>query len=181
LIHTRRGLVAADEVGNIYCSLFGNFLVADQKLRLGEPEEAISHLERSSELAQYCNAGGLEALGQAWLAAARASLGDLDPAEFDAPLARAIDGGSRSGEAAVRLHRAIAVAGAAQPERSFKDFERAVVLFKEISARPNLARTHHAYGQALEAAGRGDDAAAHLREAERLFADLGIEPDPVAA
>ena len=87
----------------------------------------------------------------------------------------------RSGEAAVRLHRAIAVAGAGQPERSFEDFERAVVLFAEISARPNLARAHHAYGQALEAAGRTTDAAAHLREAERLFADLGIEPDPVAA
>ena len=182
LIHTRRGLVAADEVGNIYRSLFGNFLVADQKLRLGEPEEAISHLERSSELAQYCNAGGLEALGQAWLAAARASLGDLDPAEFDAPLARAIDAGSRNGEAAVRLHRADrgCRGGAAGTLVRRLRTSGCPLHHDQRQAEPG-ARAHHAYGQALEAAGRTADAAAHLRTAEQLFADLGIEPDPVTA
>jgi tetratricopeptide (TPR) repeat protein len=181
LVHTRRGLAAAEDVGNVFCSLFGNFLVADQKLRMGDPEDAISHLERSSELAEYCNAGGLEALGQAWLAAARARLGNHDPEQFNTPLATAVNAGSRSGEAMVRLHRAIAVAGSGQPERSFEDFERAIALLTEIGGRPNLARTHHAYGQALEAAGRSAEAEAQLREADQIFATLGIQPDPVAA
>jgi Flp pilus assembly protein TadD len=81
----------------------------------------------------------------------------------------------------VRLHRAIAVAGSGQPERSFEDFERAIALLTEIGGRPNLARTHHAYGQALEAAGRSAEAEAQLREADQIFTTLGIQPDPVAA
>jgi class 3 adenylate cyclase/tetratricopeptide (TPR) repeat protein len=177
--HTRRGIDGAVEVGNTFCTLAGNFMVADQKLRLGDVEGAIGHLETSTGLAEYCNAGGFEALGQAWLASARARLGNLDPSQFDEPLQMAIAGGSRSGEALVRFQRAVAVAGEGRLEESFEDFERALALFESYGGRPNMARAHHAYGQALEAAGHLDDAREHFRAADRIFEELGITPDPV--
>lgn len=178
LVHTRRGLEAAEAVGNTFCTLAGNFLVADQKLRLGEVEEAITHLETSTGLAEYCNAGGYEALGQAWLAAARARLGDHDPREFTAPLDAAMTSGSRSGEALVRLHRAVAVASRGRPEEAFDDFRRAISLFSEYGGRPNEGRAHHAFAQALEASGMTDRAQEHFRAADQIFDDLGIRPDP---
>lgn len=178
LVHTRRGLELAESVGNTFCSLTGNFFVADQKLRLGEPEEAIAHLEKSNDLASYCNAGGYEALSQAWLAAARARMGRLDRAEFEGPLQKAVSAGSRAGEAMVLLNRAIALAGDGYHDEAAPDFERARVLFADIRARPSLARTLHAYGQTLQAAGRSEEGAALLREAAELFGQLGIQPDP---
>lgn len=181
LVHTRKGLEAAEAIGNTFCSLAGNFMVADQQLRLGAVDDAITHLERSTGLAEYCNAGGYEALGQAWLAAARARQGGLDPSSFDDPLAKAMGAGSRSGEALVRLHRAVATTGSGRPEDAFEDFERAIELFHEFGGLPNAARAHHAYGQALEAAGSAEQAGTHLREAEAIFARLGIKPEPAAA
>ncbi len=178
--HTRRGLEAADEVGNTFCSLAGNFMVADQQMRLGKVETAISHLEESTGLAEYCNAGGYEALGQAWLAAARARMGSIEINAFDEPLAQSVAAGSRSGEALVRLQRAIAVSGAGNPLQAADDFERAIQLFEEYGGLPNLARAHHAYGAALEAAGDPDKATTHLSHAERLFRQLGITADPIA-
>ncbi len=181
LVHTRKGLEAAEAIGNTFCSLAGNFMVADQQLRLGAVDAAITHLERSTGLAEYCNAGGYEALGQAWLAAARAQQGGLEPSSFDEPLAMARQAGSRSGEALVRLHRAVATAGSGRPEDAFDDFERAIELFHEFGGLPNAARAHHAYSQALEAAGRVEDAATHLRDAQKIFSRLGIKPDPATA
>jgi tetratricopeptide (TPR) repeat protein len=178
LVHTRKGLEAAEAIGNTFCSLAGNFMVADQQLRLGAVDAAITHLERSTGLAEYCNAGGYEALGQAWLAAAQARIGDLDPASFDEPLAKATAAGSRSGEALVRFHRAVATAASGRPEDAFGDFVRAIELFSGFGGLPNAARAHHAYGQALEAAGLADEAERHLREAEAIFSTLGIKPDP---
>ncbi len=179
LVHTRRGLEGAEAVGNTFCTLAGNFMVADQKLRLGEVNDAIAHLETSTGLAEYCNAGGYEALGQAWLAAAKARQGDLDPAGFAEPLEAAVASGSRSGEAMVRLHRAVAVAAEGSTQAAFEDFERALDLFGEYGGRPSEARAHHAFAQALEAVGFSDRAQEHFREAERIFTELGIRPDPV--
>ena len=178
LVHTRRGLEAAEAVGNTFCTLAGSFMVADQQLRLGEVDDAITHLERSTGLAEYCNAGGYEALGQAWLAAARAKQGGLDPASFDEPLGKATSSGSRSGEALVRFHRAVATAGSGRPEDAFADFERSLELFVGYGGLPSAARAHHAYGQALEAAGLVEEAEEHLRAADAIFARLGIKPDP---
>lgn len=180
LEYTRRSLDAAEAVGNTFCALAGNFLLADQKLRLGDTQEAIGHLERSTGLAQYCHAGGFEALGQAWLTAARARTGSLDPAGFTAPLETAVRAGSRSGEAMVRLQRAMAVAGAGRPQDTFDDFERALALFADYGALPALARAHGAYGRVLHALGRPEDAASHLRRAGAILTELGLNPDPAA-
>lgn len=181
LEYTRRGIEGAETHGNTFCNLAGNFKLADQQLRLGEVDSAIEHLEKSTGLAQYCNAGGYEVLGQAWLAMARSRAGDLRPEDFESPLSSAIESGSRSAEGLVRLKRAIAMADASETESAWADFERAIELFADYGGRPNLARAHHSYGQALEAAGRADEALSHLRTAEQIFGDLGIRPDPGGA
>lgn len=179
LEYTRRGIEGAEAHGNTFCNLAGNFKLADQQLRLGEVESAIQHLEKSTGLAQYCNAGGYEVLGQAWLAMARSRVGDLRPRDFEAPLNSAIESGSRSAEGLVRMQRAITMADAGESDAAWPDFERAIELFVGYGGLPNLARAHHSYGQALEAAGRVDEAISHLREAQQIFAELGIRPDPV--
>lgn len=179
--YTRRGIEGAETHGNTFCNLAANFKLADQQLRLGNVDSAITHLEKSTGLAQYCNAGGYEVLGQAWLALARSRAGDNRPEDFDAPLGAAIEAGSRSTEGLVRLKRGIALAAGGQSEEAWSDFERAIALFADYGGLPNLARAHHAYGQALEAAGRAEQAVSHLRTAEETFTELGIRPDPVAS
>jgi class 3 adenylate cyclase/tetratricopeptide (TPR) repeat protein len=178
--YTRRGIEGAEAHGNTFCNLAANFKLADQQLRLGNVGSAITHLEKSTGLAQYCNAGGYEVLGQAWLAMARSRAGDPRPEDFDAPLAAAIDSGSRSTEGLVRLQRGVTLAADGQTAEAWTDFERAIELFDAYGGLPNLARAHHAYGEALEAAGLPDEAISHLRKAEELFTRLGIRPDPVA-
>lgn len=106
---------------------------------------------------------------------------DLRMEDFEAPLAAAIEMGSRSAEGLVRMQRAIAVAGVGDPEGSFDDFERAIELFAAYGGLPNLARARHAYGEALEAGGKHDESVEQLQEAQALFETLNITPDPVAS
>lgn len=179
MVYTQRGIEGAEKHGNTFCNLAGNFKLADQQLRLGQVETAITHLERSTSLAQYCNAGGYELLGQAWLAMARSRAGDPRPEDFEVPLSRAIESGSRSAEGLVRLQRAISLSGGANGEHVWSDFEKAIELFADYGGLPNLARAHHAYGEALEAAGEIEKSVGHLRAAEEIFERLKIRPDPV--
>ena len=179
LKHTRRGMELAADTENLYCELVGNFLVADQQLRLGQAEAAIPHLEKSFELGEYCNAAGFMMLGRAWIASARAQLGDVNPDGYSTSLEEAIAAGSRSGEAAVRLHRAILVSGMPEPDwdAAFADFERSIALLSEIEARPDEARAIHAYAMALDAAGR-PEGVAKLAEASQRFEELGMTLEP---
>ncbi len=179
LAHTRRGIEGAAGASNIQCELVGNFMVADQKLRSGDAASAISHLERTFELGEFCNAVAIVKLGQAWLTSAKASLGDLDPEGFAAPLAMAQAGGSRSGEAAVRVQRALTISASAEPDwpLAFEDFERAIGLLGSIDARPDQARAVHAYANALDAAGRDEESGTQLEAAMAMFDEMGIRPD----
>ena len=115
----------------------------------------------------------------AWLAAAKSKTGDVGPEAFDQPLEAAVASGSRSTEGLVRLQRAVALAAAGSHDQAVPDFERSIALFAGYGGLPNLARAHHAYGQALEAVGDRDGSTAHLRTAEQMFTDLGIQPDLV--
>lgn len=179
LAHTRLGTDTAEGAGNIECTLVGNFLIADQQLRSGDAAAAIPHLEKTFELGEFCNAEAMVALGKAWMATARAALGDLDAEAFAAPLEKALAVGSRSGEAAVRLQRAVAISGGSAEEwaQAVTDFERAIELFESIEARPDQARAIHAYANALEAAGRQDDSRVQLAAATAMFDSMGINPD----
>jgi len=183
LDHTLRGIELAAGASNIQCELVGNFMVADQQLRRGDAEAAISHLERTFELGEFCNAFAIVKLGEAWLTSAKASLGELDPEGFAGPLAMAQAGGSRSGEAAVRVQRAIATSASSEPdwESAFGDFGQAIELLGSIDARPDQARAIHAYANALDAAGRDEESRVQLDAAMAMFDEMGIRPDMVPA
>ena len=88
---------------------------------------------------------------------------------------------SRSGEAAVRLHRAIAMSATPEPDWSsaFADFERSIELLDEIEARPDQARAMHAYAMALDSAGR-PDGVAKLAQASDLLERLGMSAEAPA-
>ena len=68
---TSDGVRLADEVGNTYCSLVGNFYLGDQYLRR-ERRRRHGVAERSRELAEFCDAGSIISLSDAWLGAANA-------------------------------------------------------------------------------------------------------------
>jgi class 3 adenylate cyclase/tetratricopeptide (TPR) repeat protein len=180
LAHTQRAIEQANEVGNIACALVGSFLLGDQHLRLGDATAAIPALERSSELAQYCDAGSFAALSGAWLAAARARAGADLQAElerFAASLEAAQVNGDQFGAGAIHLHRATILA--AQPEPDWdaviRDFESAVAIFERIGARPALGRALHGYGMVLEIAGRDAEATAMLKRAASVLDELTVD------
>lgn len=174
---TREGVRMADEVGNTYCSLVGNFYLGDQHLRRGEADDAVAAIERSRELAQFCDAGSIVSLSDAWLGAARARLdgGDLEPFEPALEHARAI--GDRYGASLVRQLRARARAAGADVdwERSIDDLQAAAEGLEDLGARPSLARVLADLGRALAAAGRDDEAAAAERRAGELARSMNLE------
>jgi tetratricopeptide (TPR) repeat protein len=72
-------------------------------------------------------------------------------------------------------------------ERAIQRWQRGILEGERMRARPELARTYLELGQRLVAAGQGDRivgdhrAAGYVERAERWLADLGLEPDTVAA
>jgi class 3 adenylate cyclase/tetratricopeptide (TPR) repeat protein len=172
--YTSKGVAAAEAVGNTFCTLAGRFIMGEIQLQLGEVDDAIANLEKSTGLAQYCNAVGYEVLGQAWLASAHARQGPLQRADFDEPLQRAKAMGTQRGEGLVLLQRAMSGTDHGAYPEAFADYARALQCFTAIGARPLVARTEHAFGQALAASGKTDEAQPHLDTAQQLFAELGI-------
>jgi tetratricopeptide (TPR) repeat protein len=175
------GVQLADEVGNTYCSLVGNFFLGDQYLRRGEAESAVASLTRSRELAEFCDAGSLMSLSDAWLGAANARLveaGDLRV--FDAPLRHARVIGDRYGESLVLQLRSRARASQPDPDwaSSIDDLQSAAKHLEDLGARPALTRVLRDLGRALSEAGRGEAAADVLRRADELTRTMGMSPDP---
>jgi tetratricopeptide (TPR) repeat protein len=176
---TTDGVQLADEVDNTLCSLVGNFFLGDQHLRRGEPEEAVASLRRSRELAEYCDAGSIVSLSDAWLSAARASLGSNDLEAFEPPLQHARAIGDRYGASLVlQLRaRARAVERDADWERAIEDLEQAAGELEELGAQPSLARVLTDLGRALEGAGRDEEAADVGRRADELVQSMGLQPE----
>ncbi|HSI81527.1 MAG TPA: hypothetical protein VK919_12845 [Solirubrobacterales bacterium] len=179
---TREGVRLADEVGNTYCSLVGNFYLGDQHLRRGEPGDAVASIERSRELAEFCDAGSIVSLSDAWMGAARAA-GDTDELDaFEAPLQHARALGNRHGASLVLQLRARARAAPPDPDwqGSIEDLRAAASDLEDLGARPVLARVLADLGRALAAAGRTDEAADASRRAEELAQSMGLNPEPPA-
>ena len=179
---TREGVRLADEVGNTYCSLVGNFYLGDQHLRRGEANDAVASIERSRELAQFCDAGSIVSLSDAWLGAARAPVDGDGIAAFEPSLKHAHAIGDRYGASLVLQLRARA--RAARPdvdwERVLEDLQAAADELEELGARPTLARVLADLGRALAAAGRQDEAANATRRADELAQSIGLELEPAA-
>jgi len=180
---TREGVRLADEVGNTYCSLVGNFYLGDQHLRRGEAEDAVASLERSRELAEFCDAASIVGLSDAWLGAAHApggGGGDLE--SFESPLQHARVIGDRYAESLVLQLRARARAAQPQPnwESNVEDLREAASALEELGARPTLARVLGDLSRALAAAGRDDESADARRRADELAQTMGLHPEPSA-
>ena len=180
LVLTREGVRLADEVGNTYCSLVGNFYLGDQHLRRGQVQEAVASLTRSRELAEFCDAGSLVSLSDAWLTAARARLGERDLQPFEPPLRHTRVTGDRYAESLVLQLRARARAHQPKPDwkRSIEDLQTAAANLDALGARPALARVLADLGRALTEAGREEDAAHATRRAKELERAVGLTPDP---
>jgi len=179
---TREGVRLADEVGNTYCSLVGNFYLGDQRLRRGEPDDAVASIERSRELAEFCDAGSIVSLSDAWMSAARAAGGTDDLDAFEPPLQHARAIADRHGASLVLQLRARARAALPDTdwESTIEDLRAAASDLGDLGARPTLARVLLDLGRALAAAGRDAEAADANRRAEELAQSMGLELEPAA-
>lgn len=179
---TREGIRLADEVGNTYCSLVGNFYLGDQHLRRGESDDAVASVERSRAMAEFCDAGSIVSLSDAWMSAARARLGTHDLDAFGPVLQHARAIGDRHGASLVLQLRARARASLPDPdwEGSIEDLRAAASDLEELGARPTLARVLDDLGRALAEAGRKAEAADASRRAEELARAMGLNPEPPA-
>jgi len=173
---TAEGVALADDVGNTYCSLVGNFYLGDQRLRQGRPDEAIASLERSQDLAEFCDAGSMLSLSGAWLGAARARRGEDTVASFTGPVARAHASEDRYAEALVLQLRAGARLALADPDGkgAVEDLETAAGLLEALGARPALARVLADLGRAFLVAGHRDEARAAEGRARELAEAVGL-------
>jgi class 3 adenylate cyclase/tetratricopeptide (TPR) repeat protein len=174
----RRGIELADSIGNRLCALVGSNAVGQQQLRMGAPAEAIPTLERTSELAAYCNAGPYAVLARAWLAAARARLGDLDDAlpQIEASLADVRALGDAYGTGEILRERATVrtlLPGCDWPAAA-ADFQEAIATFERLGTRPALARALQDFAMALEARGEHEAAEPLNTRATALLAGMGL-------
>lgn len=177
---TAEGVALADEVGNTYCSLVGNFYLGDLQLRAGRPDDAAASLQRSQDLAAFCDAGSMLSLSGAWLGAVRARHGDEVVDVFEGPVRRAHASGDGYAEALVLQLRAGARVASAVPDWSaaVDDLETAASLLETLGARPALARVLRDLGSVRRAAGLGSQAADAERRANALTAELGLFVEP---
>lgn len=182
----RSSIARANRVGNTLCALVGNFYLGDYHLRLGQPRQALSALERSGELATYCDAFGLVNLSQAWVSTARSQLGDLGGAHagWASALHEAERMGDRLTAGEIRRQRANALVDQPSPDwdRVTADYEESIRVFEDVGARPYLARALRDYGLALRARLGSDQAPVRetLQRAARLFHQLGIQAEVTA-
>lgn len=187
LAFAKRGTEVAEQIDNKACALVGYFIMGDQQLRMGLPEQALRSLERSTEIAEFCNVADIENLSRAWLSAARSQLGEEDEellTRLDDSLANAREMGDKLGEGEIMRQRAIVRARMSVPDwQAIKaDFEGAIEIFERIEARPYIARALRDYGITLQAGhqiGRGHQM---LRRAFELFESMRmhLEGDPAS-
>lgn len=175
LMYARRGTEIAELIDNKACALVGYFLMGDQQLKMGLAQDALQSLQRSTEIAEFCNVADIENRSRAWLAAVRAQLGDQNEAlpRLADSLERARRMGDRLGEGEILRQRAIVRARIeSEQEAVHADFENAIAIFERMEARPYIARALRDYGLTLQAMGRIGEGQRKLREAFDLFQSM---------
>ncbi|MDR7419328.1 MAG: adenylate/guanylate cyclase domain-containing protein [Armatimonadota bacterium] len=174
----RRGIALAEETGNTFCATIGHLWLGAHHIRMGQPELGTSAIEKSAEMAQFCNMRPLRGVGRAWLGAVYYERGDVEQAEaaWQAGLKGAEAMGDRLTAAEIRRQRAAALAKGGAWESAAADFEASIAGFEALGARPYLARALHDYGLALQRRGEAAAGEARLRQAARLFDELQLAP-----
>jgi len=175
----RQGVTLAEETGNTLCATVGNLWLGAHHIRMGRPELGAPALEKSAELAQFCNMVPLKGVGRAWLGAVYYERGDMEKAReaWETGLRAAEELGDRLTAAEIRRQRGSALGRAnGSWETAKADFEASVAAFDALGARPYLARALRDYGLALQRRGETEASEARLRQADSLFDELKVEP-----
>lgn len=180
-----RGTEGARRVDNKACEVVGSFVVGEQALRAGRSEAAVAALQRSTEVAQYCEVLNVENLATAWLTVARAQ-GDEAARTLErltTTLDRARTMGDRFAEGEILQLRGMVGTRAAAPawDEVRADFEEALRVFRELGTRPHEARALRQYGLALQVAGETEEASDLLARAGALSRELGLAEESDAA
>ncbi|MDQ4143263.1 MAG: AAA family ATPase [Actinomycetota bacterium] len=186
LAFAKRGTEIAVKIDNKACALVGYFIMGDQQLRMGLTDEALRSLERSTQIAEFCNVADIENLSRAWLSAVRAQLGEDEGvlSRLDESLARAREMGNRLNEGEILRQRAIVRArmSAQDWDAVRADFEAAIAIFERIEVRPYVARALRDYGITLQAGHRIAEGQEKLRRAFEQFESMRmqLEDGPVS-
>jgi len=138
-------------------------------------------LEQALAFAEQIGTTFLVALGEAFLAAYRLALGQLDT--MPALCQEALREGEQTAD---RFAQAVACRALAEvwtlgttPNRqqAEQSMGEAIRLFKELEFRPELARSYVCYTRLLQQWGQQDMAAHYLSEAISMFQEMGMDWD----
>jgi len=176
----------AEATGAVACVVASNFTLGDAFMRQGRFEDAKRVFERGSEVADAIRERSFRPSITAYIHANAASMGVFAPsaASFEEAIVQTRASGDRWGEANVVWKRADVAAKRvaigiplSEDERELMlgDFETASREFERMGARPFHARVLRDWGNALRKLGNYDDGDAKLRQAIRLFNEMGIE------
>jgi tetratricopeptide (TPR) repeat protein len=167
----------SDELGVISCSIGSHLIIGMVHMMRGQPELALSNLERGAELSTVSLKFWLPLIGAA-RATAEATLGMAERARsgWQGAIDQARAMGDAFVEGMVLLFRAWANATLPSPgwEWIEQDLEQAVKLFEKLEMRLFVARALKELGTARLAAGRGEDAEDAWGRALELYESMGL-------
>ena len=138
-----RAVREATRVDNKACAMVAHGVIGEERLRLGEPDQAVDALQASADLAAFCQFMPLKIeQTQLFLQTARAELG-VGQVEFERyervlELARRI--GDRLAEGQLFEQRAHDQLRRDQIDQARLDLERAAAVFEDVGAAAHLRR-----------------------------------------
>jgi len=169
----------AEANGATACVVGSNMVLGDAHMQLGDFGDAKIAFDRAVDVASVVRQGFGPAVN-AFSRANAAHLGDFEPRikTFEESLEEARGHGDIWSTANIHWKRAEAEAGRgddANVDQMLDDLETAERMFAEMGARPIVARVQRAWGEALLQRGRRTEATEHLRAAQQMFTELGLE------
>jgi hypothetical protein len=176
--HADRAAAEADRIDNKACAIVARSIIGEQRLLLGQPEQAIRVLEEGAGLAEYCDLSPTRIeFTRALLDAARARAGgDMSVTDrLDLAIELARTTGDRLGEAEAMRQRARERARCGwAAEGVAEDFRSAAAIFRRLDARPDLLLTLQEHAATEAAGGRVDEAVRLRGEAEEIRRALDV-------
>jgi tetratricopeptide (TPR) repeat protein len=181
--YATRAAADADRVDNKACAIVARSVIGEQRILLGQHEQAIQVLEEGAGLSVYCNLVPVRTeFTKALLDSARLRVGGGLPTieRIDRVLELARSIGDRASEAEVLRQRARDGLTAGRPmEDVLADYRLAEQLFRDLEARSPLVLTLQEHARVLRESGREEEAAPLVAEERRLRSEMGL-PVPMA-
>jgi tetratricopeptide (TPR) repeat protein len=151
-----------------------SWVLGDAFHRQGRFSEARDVLARATDISGIVDRKVWRPTLLAWLNASVVALGGTE-GDYEEALATARSINNRQGEAGILAKRAEAAARRGQLDDAAADYAASAAILVAEGLRPAHARVLAAWGQALRAGGRTEDAEPILRQALELFEELGIQ------